>query len=148
MKWTPVMLGKTLIQKGGMSILSTSLHLWMAIKTVRIKAHNPMIWYTIGCWSPIKWIKDLDTRLESMKLREESSEQELNRYFLYGNKAKVGKWDCAGLNSFHIGEGMSMGVKWPTRAWWERLANHTPDKKLLSIYRQWVQLRSQNQVRR
>lgn len=146
MKWTPVMLGKTLIQKGGMFILSTSLHLWVAIETVRVKAHNPLIWCTIGCWSPIKWIKD--TRLESIKLREESTEQELNRYFLYGNKAKAGKWDCAGLYSFYIGERMSMGVKWPTRAWRERLAKHTPDKKLLSIYRQCVQLRSQNQVRR
>lgn len=116
------MLGKTLIQKGGMILLSTSLHLWVPIETVRVKAHNPMTWCTIGCWSPIKWIKD--TRLESIKLREESTEQEWNRYFLYGNKAKAGKWDCAGLYSFYIGERMSMGVKWPTRAWRERLAKH------------------------
>ena len=101
-----------------------------------------------------KWIKDLNIRLETIKLLEENIGKTLSdinhNRILYNPpprlteiKAKINKWDLSKLKSFCIVKESLINVKRQTLKWEKILANEATHKELISkIYKQLVQLNS------
>ena len=99
-----------------------------------------------------EWIKDLNVRLESIKLLEENIGRTLNAInqskVLYdppprvmGIKTKVNKWDLIKLKSFCTTKETVSKVKRQPSRWEKIIANETTDKRLISkIYKQLIQL--------
>ena len=99
-----------------------------------------------------KWIKDLNVRLETIKLLEENIGRTLddkNQSKILCDppprvmeiKTKVNKWDLIKLKSFCTAkETISKVIRQPSE--WEKIiANETTDKGLISkIYKQLIQL--------
>ena len=99
-----------------------------------------------------KWIKDLNVRLETIKLLEENigrTPNDMNQSnILYAPpprameiKTKVNKWDQIKLQSFCTAKETKSKVKRQPSGWDKIIANETTDKRLLSkIYKQLIQL--------
>ena len=99
-----------------------------------------------------KWIKDLNVRLETIKLLEENIGRILNDInqskILYDSsprvmeiKAKVNKWDLIKLKSFYPANETISKVKIQPSEWEKIIANETTDKGLISkIYKLLIQL--------
>ena len=97
------------------------------------------------------WIKDLNVRLETIKLLEENIGRTLDDInqskILYDPsprvmeiKTKVNKWNLIKLKKLlHSKENYKQGERKPSE--WEKMANETTDKGLISkIYKQLIQL--------
>ena len=103
-------------------------------------------------YKKIKWIKDLNLRLETIKLLEENIGRTLDDInqtkILYDSpprvmkiKIKVNKWDLIKLKSFCTAKGTISKVKRQPLEWEKIIANETTDKGLISkIYKQLLQL--------
>ena len=101
-----------------------------------------------------KWIKDLNVRLESIKLLEENIGRTLNEInqtkILYDPpprimeiKTKVNKLDLIKLKSFCKAKETISKVKRQPPEWEKIIANVTTDKGLISkIYKQLIQLKT------
>ena len=101
-----------------------------------------------------KWIKDLNVRLESIKLLEENIGRTLNEInqtkILYDPpprimeiKTKVNKLDLIKLKSFCTAKETISKVKRQPPEWEKIIANVTTDKGLISkIYKQLIQLKT------
>ena len=88
-----------------------------------------------------KWIKDLNVRLETIKLLEENIGSKIsdilltNIFFLIyllgeGDKRKINKWDYIKLKSFCTAKEIINKIKrQPTK--WENIFADTSDKRLL-----------------
>ena len=99
-----------------------------------------------------KWIKDLNVRLETIKLLEEYIGRTLNDMnqskILYDPppriteiKTKLNKWDLIKLKSFCTAKETIIKVKRQPSEWEKIIANETTDKELISeIYKQLMQL--------
>ena len=97
-----------------------------------------------------KWIKDLNVRLETIRLLEENigrTLDDIHQSILYDPpprlmeiKTKVNMWDLIKLKSFCTAkETISKVKRQPSE--WEKIANETTDKGLISkIYKQLIQL--------
>ena len=99
-----------------------------------------------------KWIKDLNVRLETIKLLEEN----IGRTFIDINqskilydppprvmeiKTKVNKWDLIKFKSFYTAKETVSKVKRQPSEWEKITANEKTDKGLISkIYKQFIQL--------
>ena len=97
-----------------------------------------------------KWVKDLNVRLEAIKLLEEN----IGRIFsdinyskiIYDSQPRVmeiktNKWDLIKLKNFCTMKGTKNKVKRQPSEWEEIIANETTDKELISkIYNQLLQL--------
>ena len=99
----------------------------------------------------LKWIKDLNVRLETIKLLEENIGRTLEsnqNKILYDSpprlmemKRKVNKWDLIKLKSFCTAKETISKVKRQPSEWEKIIANETTDKRLISkIYKQLMQL--------
>ena len=98
------------------------------------------------------WIKDLNVRLETIKLLEENIGKTLDDInqskILYDPpsrvmeiKTKVNKWDLIKFKSFCIAKETISKVKRQPSEWEKIIANETTDKGLISkIYKQLIQL--------
>ena len=98
-----------------------------------------------------KWIKDLNVRLETIKLLEESIGKTLSdinhRRILYDppprileTKAKINKWDLMKLKSYFTTKETIRKVKRQPLDWEKIIANEATDKGLISkIYKQLLQ---------
>ena len=101
-----------------------------------------------------KWIKDLNIRLETIKLLEENTGKTLSDInhsrILYNPpprvmeiKAKINKWDLIKLKSFCTMKETISKVKRQPSEWEKIIANEATDKELISkIYKQPWQLNS------
>ena len=101
-----------------------------------------------------KWIKDINIRLETIKLLEENIGKTLSDInhgrILYDPppgvmeiKAKINKWDLIKLKSFCMMKGTLSKVKRQLSKWAKIIANEATDKELISkIYKQLLQLNS------
>ena len=101
-----------------------------------------------------KWIKDLNVRPETIKLREENIGKTLpdvnHSRILYDSppgimeiKAKINKWDLINLQSFCTSKETINKVKRQPSEWEKIIANEATDKQLISeIYKQFLQLNS------
>ena len=99
-----------------------------------------------------KWIKDLNVRLDTIKLLEENIGRTLNDInqskILYDPppkvmeiKTKVNKWDLIKLKNFCTAKETISKVKRQPSEWEKIIANETTDKGLISkIYNQLIQL--------
>ena len=99
-----------------------------------------------------KWIKDLNVRLDTIKLSEENIGRTLNDInqskILYDPppkvmeiKTKVNKWDLIKLKNFCTAKETINKVKRQPSEWEKIIANETTDKGLISkIYNQLIQL--------
>ena len=99
-----------------------------------------------------KWIKDLNVRLETIKLLEENIGKTLSDVhhsrILYDPpprileiKAKINKWDLIKLTSFCTMKETKSKVERQTSEWEKVIANEATDKELISkIYKQFMQL--------
>ena len=99
-----------------------------------------------------KWIKDINVRLETIKLLEENIGRTLSDInqskILYDPplggaeiKTKVNKWDLIKLKSFCTVKGTISKVKRQPSEWEKIIANETTDKGLISkMYKQLIQL--------
>ena len=99
-----------------------------------------------------KWIKDLNVRLETIKLLKKNIGRTLDdinqRKILYDSpprvmeiKTKVNKWDLIKFKSFCTAKETISMVKRQLSEWEKIAANETTDKGLISkIYKQLVQL--------
>ena len=99
-----------------------------------------------------KWIKDLNVRLETIKLLEENIGRTLDDMnqskILYDPpprareiKTKVNKWDLIKCKSFFTAKETIIKVKRQPSEWEKIIANETTDKGLISkIYKQLIQL--------
>ena len=99
-----------------------------------------------------KWIKDLNVRLDTIKLLEENIGRTLNDInqskILYDPppkvmeiKTKVNKWDLIKLKNFCTAKETISKVKRQPSEWEKIIANETTDKGLISkIYKQLIQL--------
>ena len=99
-----------------------------------------------------KWIKNINVRLETIKLLEENIGRTLNAInqskILYDPpprvteiKTKVNKWDLIKLKSFCTAKETISKVKRQSSEWEKIIANETTDKRLISkIYKQLIQL--------
>ena len=97
-----------------------------------------------------KWIKDLNVKLETIKLLEENIGRILNDLnqskILYDPpprvmeiKTKVNKWDLIKLKSFLTAKETISKMKRQPSEWEEIIANETTDKGLISkIYKQLI----------
>ena len=95
-----------------------------------------------------KWIKDLNVRSETIKLREEHIGKTLSNInhsrILYNPpprvqeiKAKINKWDLIKLKSFCTMKTTINKVKRQPSEWKTLIANEATDKELISkIYKQ------------
>ena len=101
-----------------------------------------------------KWIKDLNTRPETIKLLEENTGTtfyDINHGKIYVPpprvmeiKTKISKWDLIKLESFCTAKETVSKVKRQTSEWEKIIANETTDKELISkIYKQLIQLGKQ-----
>ena len=103
-----------------------------------------------------KWIKELNIRLDTVKLLEENIGRTLfdincsNTILdpsLKGNKAKVNKWDLIKLKSFCAARKTIDKMKRQPTEWQKIVANNMTNKGLISnIYKQFIQLNIQNQT--
>ena len=101
-----------------------------------------------------KWIKDLNIRLETIKLLEENTGKTLSDInhsrILYNPpprvmeiKAKINKWDLIKLKSFCTMKETISKVKRQPSEWEKIIVNEATDKELISkIYKQLLQLNS------
>ena len=91
-----------------------------------------------------KWIKDLNIRPETIKLREENIGKTLSDInhsrILYDPpprileiKAKINKWDLINLKSFCTTKETISKVKRQPSEWEKIIANKATDKQLISI---------------
>ena len=99
-----------------------------------------------------KWIKDLNVRLETIKLLEENISKTLSDInhskILYDPppriqeiKAKINKWDLIKIKSFCTTKETISKVKRQPSEWGKIIANEATDKELISkIYKQLLQL--------
>ena len=99
-----------------------------------------------------KWIKDLNVRLETIKLLEENIGRTLSDInhskILYDPpprvieiKTKINKWDLIKLKNFCTMKETISKVKRQPSEWEKIIANETTDKELISeIYKQLMQL--------
>ena len=97
-----------------------------------------------------KWIKDLNVRLETIKLLEENIGRTLNdinqNKILYDTlprvteiKTKVNKWDLIKLKSFCTAKETISKVKRQPSEWEKVIPNEITDKGLISkIYKQLI----------
>ena len=104
-----------------------------------------------------KWIKDLNTRLETIKLLEENIGKTLSDInhsrILCGPpprileiKAKINKWDLVKLKSFCTTKETISKVKRQPSKWEKIIANEATDKQLISkIYKQHLQKFQKNE---
>ena len=102
-----------------------------------------------------KWIKDLNTRPETIKLLEKNIDRTLNDINqskipfdpppkVMEIKTKINKWDLIKLESFCTAKETVSKVKRQTSEWEKIIANETNDKELISkIYKQLIQLGKQ-----
>ena len=100
----------------------------------------------------LKWIKDLNIRLETIKLLQENIGKTLSDInhsrILYDPpprileiKAKINKWDLIKIKSFCTIKETLSKVKRQTSEWENIIANEATDKQLISrIYKQLLQL--------
>ena len=98
-----------------------------------------------------KWIKDLNLRLETIKLLEENigrTLDDINQSKILDDplprvmeiKTKVNKWDLIKLKSFCTAKETISKVKRQPSDWEKIIANETTDKGLISkIYKQLIQ---------
>ena len=101
-----------------------------------------------------KWIKDLNIRLETIKLLEENigkAPSNINHSrILYDPpprmleiKAKINKWDLIQFKSFFTMKKTIIKVKRQPSEWVKIIANEATDKELISkVYKQLLQLNS------
>ena len=101
-----------------------------------------------------KWIKDLNIRAETIKLREEKIGKTLSDIYhsriLYDPspgileiKAKINKWDLIKIKSFCTTKENTSKLKRQPSEWEKIIANEATDKQLISkIYKQLLQLNS------
>ena len=101
-----------------------------------------------------KWIKDLNVRMETIKVLEENIGKTLSDInhsrILYDPpprimeiKAKINKWDLVKLKRFCIMKETISKVKRQPSGWEKIIANEATDKELISkIYKQLMQLNS------
>ena len=99
-----------------------------------------------------KWIKDLNVRLETIKLLEENVGRTLNDIkqskILYDPpprvteiRTRVNKWDLIKLKSFCTAKETISKVKRQSSEWEKIITHETTDKGLISkIYKQLIQL--------
>ena len=99
-----------------------------------------------------KWSKDLNVRLDTMKLLEENIGRTLldkNRSNIFLDppprvmkiKTKINKWDLIKLKSFYTAKENINKMKGPPTEWKKIFANNAKDKGLISkIYKQFIQL--------
>ena len=99
-----------------------------------------------------KWIKNINVRLETIKVLEENIGRTFNDInqskILYDPpprvteiKTKVNKWDLIKLKSFYTAKETISKVKRQPSEWEKIIANETTDKRLISkIYKQLIQL--------
>ena len=100
------------------------------------------------------WIKDLNVRLETIKLLEENIGKTLSdinhsRIFydptprILEIKAKINKWNLIKIKSFCTTTEIISKVKRKTSKWEKKITNEATDKELISkIYKQLLQLNS------
>ena len=105
-----------------------------------------------------KWIKDLNVRLETIKLLEENISRTLydtnHIRILYDSplrimeiKTKVTKWDLIKLETFCTARETTSKVKRQPSEWEKIIANEATDKELISkIYKQLLQLNSRKKM--
>ena len=90
-----------------------------------------------------KWIKNINVRLETIKVLEENIGRTFNDInqskILYDPpprvteiKTKVNKWDLIKLKSFYTAKETISKVKRQPSEWEKRIANETTDKGLIS----------------
>ena len=101
-----------------------------------------------------KWIKDLNVRLETIKLLEENIGKTLSDInhirILYDPpprmleiKAKINKWNLIKIKSFCTTKETISKVKRQPSKWEKMIANEATDEELISkIYKQFLQLNS------
>ena len=106
----------------------------------------------------LKWIKDLNIRLETIKLLEENigrTLDDINQSKIICDppptvmeiKTKVNKWDLVKLKSFCTAKETISKVKRQHSEWEKIIANETTDKGLISkIYKQLIQLNTRKTV--
>ena len=99
-----------------------------------------------------KWIKDLNVRLDTIKLLEEnigSTLFDINHSKIFFDppprvmeiKTKINKWDLMKLKSFCIAKETTNNMKRQPSEWEKIFANESMDKGLISkIYKQLMQL--------
>ena len=99
-----------------------------------------------------EWIKDLNMRLDTIKLLEENigrTFSDINHSNIFSDlsprimeiKTKVNKWDLIKLKSFCTAKETINKTKRPPTDWEKILANDVTDKGLVSkIYKQFMQL--------
>ena len=96
-----------------------------------------------------KWIKDLNVRLEVIKLLEENIGRTLDDInqskILYDPpprvteiKTKISKWDLIKLKSFCTAKETISKVKRQPSEWEKIIASETTDKGLISIYKELI----------
>ena len=102
-----------------------------------------------------KWIKDLNTRPETIKLLEKNIDRTLNDINqskipfdpppkVMEIKTKINKWDLIKLESFCTAKETVSKEKRQSSEWEKIIANETTDKELISkIYKQLIQLGKQ-----
>ena len=100
----------------------------------------------------LKWIKDLNVRLETIKLLKENigrTLDDINQSKIICDppprvieiKTKVNMWDLIKLKSFCTAKETISKVKRKPSEWEKIIANETTDKGLISkIYKQLIQL--------
>ena len=106
----------------------------------------------------LKWIKDLNVRLETIKLLEENIGRildDINQGKIICDppprimeiKTKVNKWDLVKLKSFCTAKETISKVKRQHSEWEKKIANETTDKGLISkIYKQLIQLNTRKTI--
>jgi len=106
----------------------------------------------------LKWIKDLNVRLETIKLLEENIGRildDINQSKIICDppprimeiKTKVNKWDLVKLKSFCTAKETISKVKRQHSEWEKKIANETTDKGLISkIYKQLIQLNTRKTI--
>ena len=106
----------------------------------------------------LKWIKDLNVRLETIKLLEENIGRildDINQGKIICDppprimeiKTKVNNWDLIKPKSFCTAKETISKVKRQHSEWEKKIANETTDKGLISkIYKQLIQLNTRKTI--
>ena len=95
-----------------------------------------------------KWIKDLNVKLETIKLLGRTFNNINQSKILYDPpprvmeiKTKVNKWDLIKFKSFYMAKETISKLKKQPSEWEKIIANETTDKRLISkIFKQLIQL--------
>ena len=105
-----------------------------------------------------KWIKDLNVRLDTIKLLEENIGRtlfDINHRKIFFDppprvmkiKTKINKWDLMKLKSFYTGKETIKKKKRQPSEWEKIFANESMDKGLISkIYKQLMELNMKKQT--